>query len=450
MSRSYDVLVLGAGSGGMAAAKRAASKGADVGVVENRTVGGTCVARGCMPKKFLVIAARRMREIQAQGPSGLHSEPTEVNWADIIDHEQAIVDDLIDANRDGLVDRDGIELIEGEAVIQAPDRVEVGDTIYETDSIILATGLQPDRPPIDGVEYGMDSAEFLRNRTLPYSMAIVGGGYISVEFASIVNRFGVDVTIFQRPDQLIDNQDRHIAAALAEHFEERGITVRTGSEVQSIEKVDRSYVVEFESDGSMDKFGADRVLIATGRRPNTDEIGLENTDVETERGFPAVDEFMQTSAPDIYAVGDITGHKQFTPVAIAEGKVAGENAVTNNDTRINYEAIPSAVFTDPEIGSVGLTQSEAEQKYDAIQTAMKSFRPFSSAVHREPGEARIKLIYEGDGAQLVGLHVMGPHASEMVQGFAPAMRKGLAQDDLKDFPGIHPTIAEEIFSTKPG
>jgi glutathione reductase (NADPH) len=449
VTQTYDVLVIGAGSGGMAAAKRAASRGASVGIVEGRTVGGTCVARGCMPKKFLVLASRRMREIQANGPNGLDAEVTGLDWADLIDHEQAIVDDLIGANRDGLTDRDNIDVIEGYATFQSHQHLEIDGEDYEADQVIIATGMKPSRPPIEGVEHGMTSDEFLRNHNLPQSMAMVGGGYIAVEFASVLNEFGVDVTIFQRPDHLIKEHDHDMSEALEERLEEKGIDVHTGTEVQKIEKVERTYRLNVDRDGEEGRFGADRVLVAAGREPNTDELGLENLDLKLDHGFVPVDDFMRTEIDGVFAVGDITGEQHFTPVAIAEGKVAGDNAVTETDTTVDYRAIPSAVFTTPEVGTVGLTESEARKQYDQVQPARKTFRPFSAAVRREPGETTVKLVYAGSEDQLVGLHVLGPHASEIVQGFALAMRQGVSMDDLRDFPGVHPTIAEEVFSTKP-
>lgn len=448
MSNSYDVLVIGAGSGGMAAAKRAAERGASVGIVEGRTVGGTCVARGCMPKKFLVLASRRMREIQAGGPNGLKADVTRLDWTDLIDHEQGVVEDLIDANRDGLTDRENIDVIEGYATFREPRELEIDGDIFEADQVIIATGMKPSRPPIDGVEHGITSDEFLRDHNLPRSMAMVGGGYIAVEFASILHEFGVDVTIFQRPEHLLKKHDDDMSEALEEQFEQRGIEVHTNTEVQSIEKVERTYRLNVDRDGEQGRFGADRVLVAAGREPNTDQLGLENLDLTLDHGFVPVDDFMRTEIDGLFAVGDITGEKHFTPVAIAEGKVAGNNAVTETDTTVDYRAIPSAVFTTPEVGTVGLTESEARDQYELVKPARKSFRPFSSAVRREPEETSIKLVYAGEENQLVGLHVLGPHASEIVQGFALAMRNGVVMEDLKDFPGVHPTIAEEIFSTK--
>ncbi len=193
MSNSYDVLVVGAGSGGMASAKRAASRGASVAIIEGRTAGGTCVARGCMPKKFLVLASRRMREIQANGPNGLESDVTRLDWTDIIDHERSIVEDLIGANREGLTERDNIDVIDGYATFEEPQAVEVDGEQYRADQVIIATGMKPSRPPIDGVEHGITSNDFLRDHTLPNSMAMVGGGYIACEFASVLHEFGVNV-----------------------------------------------------------------------------------------------------------------------------------------------------------------------------------------------------------------------------------------------------------------
>lgn len=449
MVEGYDVLVIGAGSGGMAAAKRAASRGVRVGIVEARTAGGTCVARGCMPKKFLVLASRRMREVRAGGPHGLQSEVTELDWADVIDHEQAVVEDLIDTNREGLTERENIELIEGYATFVDERTVEVDGTRYRAGKIIVATGLRPAKPPIDGVEHGITSDEFFGDHSLPFSMAMVGGGFVAVEFASLLSHFGVDVTIFQRPDSLIKAHDSDITQALEEQLENRGITVHTNTEVQSIDRQDRTYVVNVEKGGEPGRFSAKRVLVAAGRRPNTDELGFENLDLTLDNGFIPVDDAMRTELDGVYAVGDVTGKKPFTPVAVAEGKVAGDNAAGEEHETVDYRAIPSAVFTDPEIGSVGLTEEEARERYDRVKPAKKAFRPFSSVVRRESEETTIKLVYAGEEDELVGLHVLGPHASEMVQGFAVAMRKGVGMEDLKDFPGIHPTIAEEIFSTKP-
>lgn len=445
----YDLIVIGSGSGGMAAAKRAASRGADVALFEENTVGGTCVARGCMPKKFLYYASQRIHEIQANGPVGLDAEVSEVNWSNIIDHELAVVDDLIEANREGIEDYDRIDLIEAHAELVDDDTVRVNGETVETQGVVLATGASPSIPPIDGAQYGITSDEFLRDHTLPYSMAFVGGGYISVEFASILNSFGVDVTIFQRPDHLIPNYDRDLGRSLEEQFGERGIDVNTGCEVTSIDKSGRSYVLRFDGDGT-GSFTADRVLLATGRDPNTEDLGLENVGLEPNAtGGLDVDSKLRTEVDSIYAVGDLNQTLPFTPVAIREGKVAAENAVKGTSESMNYDAIPSAVFTRPQLASVGLGESEARDQFDTVQTASSNFKPFSSSVRREGGEVYIKLVYGGEEKRLVGLHLLGPDASEIIQGFALAIRNGVTQDDLKNFPGIHPTVAEEVFSTKP-
>ncbi|MFB6346482.1 MAG: NAD(P)/FAD-dependent oxidoreductase [bacterium] len=449
MTEDYDVIVIGAGSGGMAASKRAAKRGATVALIEGRTVGGTCVARGCMPKKFLYYASKRLSEVNANGPAGLQAEPTEISWSDIIDHELSVVEDLIQANREGVEDYDRIELIEGRARLLDKDTVNVNGESLTAGSIILATGSSPKEPPIDGAEYGIMSDDFLKDHTLPYSMGFVGGGYIAVEFASVLQTFGVDVTIFQRPETLLPNYDSVIGRAIEKRFEERGIDVNTGTEVQSIEKAGRSYHLKFNGD-RQGSFTADRVLLAVGRESNTEDLGLDNIGLEpAEDKSIEVDDGLRTDVDSVYAVGDLNGRYPFTPVAIREGKIAAENAVDGSDRTVNYDDVPTAVFTQPQAGSVGLSEAKARKEHDSITVAKKSFKPFSAAVRREQGEVRIKLIYEDTYDRLIGLHVIGPDASEIVQGFGLALRQGVTMSDIKDFPGIHPTVAEEIFSTKP-
>jgi glutathione reductase (NADPH) len=447
----YDVVVIGAGSGGMATAKRAARNGASVAVVEERTVGGTCVARGCMPKKFLVIAAKKMKLAQRSGPRGLDTSVENVSWSDLIDHDQAVVDDLIDINRDGLVDVDGVDLIEGRGTLTGDGSVSVGDEELTYEHLVLAPGLRPSRPPIEGVEHGQTSDEFLQDRERPESMVIVGGGYIGVEFGSVMDAFDVDVEMIHRPDQLIKNHDRDVANALREEFERRGITVRTSAEARAIEPDGDQYQVTYYHDGENHDTTADRVLVATGRHPQLSGMGLEEAGVELDdRGFVKTDGALRTTADDIYAVGDVNGQYQFTPVAILEGKTVGDRITGESSSPIDYDPIPSAVFTYPEIGSAGLTEATARERHgDDITVATKSFTPFSATVTGVDESTFIKLIYAGSDDELIGVHVLGPSASELVQGFSLAMKRGATMSDLKDFPGVHPTVTEEVFSAKP-
>lgn len=447
----YDAVVIGAGSGGMASAKRMAGEGASVAVVEERTAGGTCVARGCMPKKFLVIASELAMDHEADGPRGFNSKGMDVTWSELIDHEQAIVDDLVDINRDGIEAYDSIDLIDGRGTFTESGTVRVNDRELWADTTVIATGLKPARPPIEGADLGQTSDEFLRDPTLPESVVIVGGGYIGVEFGSVLDAFGVDVEIIHRPETLIKQHDTDVAEALREQFERRGINVMTSTEVQGIEEARDGYCVSYEENGSsVDTTEADRVIMATGRRPNVSELGLDRVGVEqSDRGYIKVDDNFETSVDGIYAVGDINGSHQFTPVAIREGKTAANHALGKPATPPDYDTVPTAVFTHPEIGSVGLTERQANERYDDVTVATKTFTPYSATVKGTDEETFIKLLYEGEENRLIGLHVFGPSASELVQGFAVAMRKGTTMDDFRDFPGVHPTVAEEIFSTKP-
>lgn len=449
MDEEYDFVVIGAGSGGMAAAKKAASRNFSVALIEEKTVGGTCVARGCMPKKFLFIAAKKIRSALSSGPAGFETEPRNLDWADLIDHEQNVVDGLIDSNRDGVEQYDNINLIEGTATLEGEHRLTVNEQIIQFDKLVIASGMRPAPPPIDGKKYGITSDEFLQDHNLPNIIAIVGGGYIGVEFASILNAFGVEVKIFQRPSHLIDNHDVDIAEELEAQLKEKGIQIYTDSEVQSIEKVGQAYRVSVAHNSRSASYTTDRVLLATGRKPNTEELNLEEAGIQTDNGFVDVDDSFRTSLDHVFAVGDVNGRMPFTPVAIAEGKTAAINAIHDEHETVQYDYIPTAVFTHPEIGSVGLSEQQAKKRFSEIETATGQFKPFEKAVKGEKGEVFMKLIYRAEDDRLVGLHVLGPESPEIVQGFSIAMKKGLFKEDLRDYPGIHPTLAEELFTVKP-
>lgn len=442
----YDLAVLGGGSAGMSAAKRAAKSGADVALVESRTIGGTCVARGCMPKKFLVLAAHKARTMQSDGPRGLNSPDPDVNWAELIDHEQDVVDYLVGANREGVEEYDSIEIIEGKARYLDSTTLEVdGSRTITAKTSVIATGLRPSRPPVDGIELALDSDEFFQDRQWKDSVAMVGGGYIGIEFASMLASFGVDVTVFHRPAHLVKNHDRAIVDHLQECLEARGLTIHTGTEVQALKETDGGVRVEVDpADASTI---VDEVIVAAGRRPNTEDLGLESTDVTLgPKGHVEVNDQFRTHDPAVYAAGDVLGHTQFTPVAIQEGQAAGANALGASES-VNYEALPMAVFTDPPIGRVGPTEREAREQYEDIEVHEKTVKAFESAVLGHDEETYIRAYYHPEEDRLLAVHVVGPHAPEMVQGFGPAIRLGVSRDDLQNYPGIHPTAAEEIFVT---
>lgn len=448
--QSFDMVVLGAGSGGMAAAKKAARRGASVAVIEKRTVGGTCVARGCMPKKFLVIASEKVLDAKSPGPRGLDTSFNSVNWEEVIDHEQAVVSDLIGLNRDGLTDYEGVTLIEGEAKFNDDRTIEVDGEPIQFEKAVIATGLRPARPPMEGADLGLTSDQFLENRELPDTVVVVGGGYIGVEFASVLDAFGTRVHILHRPPHLIKQHDADVADVLKDQFLERGMDVKTNAEVQAVREREDGYQVEYEHEGATDVLESDDVIFATGRRPNVENIGLESAGVELdESGHVAVDDSFRTSQDHIFAVGDVNGKAQYTPVAIREGKTAAKNAFEEGNGTVDYDTVPTAVFTHPTIGSAGLTEEDARERFgNDVEVATKSFTPYSATVKGISETTYIKVIYGDTDSRLLGLHVCGPSASEMVQGFALAMKTGATQEDLKDFPGVHPSIAEEIFSAK--
>lgn len=441
----YDLIVLGAGSAGMSAAKQAAKEGASVAIVEARTVGGTCVGRGCMPKKFLALAGNKMRTMTASGPRGLPAPDPQPDWSGVIDHEQDVVGQLIASNRDGLLEYESIDLIEGEARFVDSRTLEINGTSLTGDRVVIATGLHPNRPSIDGIQHALDSDQFFRTRDWNRSVALIGGGYIGVEFASILTSFGAEVTVVQRSARIIKDHDRVAAEHLRDCLVDRGITIHTNTEVRALEpEGDRIHLV---TDSNEVDPVVDEVIVAAGRQPNTDGLGVENTGVVLdEEGHIEVNDSLRTRDEAIYAAGDVLGHHEFTPIAIREGKAAGANACNGSGRTVNYHAIPVAVFTDPPLGGVGLTEAEARERFDSVEVAESSFASFETAVLGHDEKTLIRVLYAGDDNQFVGLHVVGPHAPELVQGFGPAIRLGATKEDIQNYPGIHPTVAEEVFS----
>lgn len=445
---SFDLIVMGAGIAGIKAAKKASDLGASVGIVEGDELGGTCPIRGCMPKKFLVIAAEKIREAHAPGPEGLDLEVADLNWGQLIDHEQSVVNQLGDTYATKLQEDDNIQVIDGYGQL-TPDRtVQVNGTTYEADSILLATGLKPAEPPIEGIESGQTSDEFLRDRTRPDSVVIVGGGYIGVEFASILHAFGTEVTVLEALDQAIPQYGADVAEHLVQQLERRGIDVRTSAEARAINTRDDGYGVTYRSEGEDGEIWADRVLSVAGRVPNIDGIGLEAAGVQTDdEGLIEVNEYFETSVDGIYAAGDVIGPPQLTPAAVREGQTAVRNALSDDRESLDFSTLPSSVFTLPPVASVGYTEPEAKEEFDAVTVGENQFKPFVAGVKKLREETFVKTLFAGSDDRLVGLHVVGPNAYEVVQGFALSMELGCTRDDVENFSGIHPTIGEEVLAT---
>lgn len=445
MSRNYDLVVIGAGSGGVRAARMAATYGARVAIIEEYRVGGTCVIRGCVPKKLFVYASR-FSDLFDVAPSFGWTVDASFDWPTLVANKDKEIARLERAYVAAL-EAPGVEIIRDTAVVTGPNSVALkqsGDTL-ETKTILVATGGHPFVPDIPGAELGITSNEAFHLRELPHSILIEGGGYIAVEFATIFAGLGVDTTIVYRGDCLLRGFDEDIRHGLDAGLVERGIKIIYQTNVRSLQKDGSDIVVTF-GDGVEAPFGA--VMFATGRRANTAGLGLETAGVELESdGAVRVDAYSKSSVPSIYAVGDVTGRAALTPVAIREGAAFAETVFNNNPVAVDHSQIATAVFAEPEVGVVGLTEVEAATHGD-IDVYITRFRPMMNTLSEKTQRMMLKLITEKDGGRVLGCHILGPGAAEMIQLVAIPMGMGATKADFDRAMALHPTAAEELVTFK--
>ncbi|MFB6262911.1 MAG: NAD(P)/FAD-dependent oxidoreductase [Bradymonadaceae bacterium] len=447
---SFDLAVVGGGIAGVKGAKRASELGASVAVVERDVVGGACPFTGCMPKKFMVVAARKVRDATAPGPAGIDAELEELDWPELIEHQRSVVSGLADNYETKLREDDGIRLVRGDARLRPGPKVEVDGERIDADRVMVTTGLRPARPPIDGVEHGQTSDDFFKARTRPESTVIVGGGYIGVEFGSLLRTFGTEVTILEMRDQLIPQYGREVADQLQSQLEAQGIEVHTSTRAREIEPVGEGYRVHASNGEGDEALEAERVLMVAGRVPNTEGLGLEDVGVELdEQGHIEVDETYRTANSDVFAAGDVVGIPQLTPAAIREARTAVENALEDASETLDFSTLPSAVFTTPPVACTGLSEASARQRFERVEVARNGFGHFSASVKDLDEETFIKTVFAGEDQRLVGLQVVGPHAPDIVQGFSLAIDLGCTRADLEDASGIHPTLGEEVVAALP-
>ena len=440
--RGYDLAVIGAGSGGMAAACRAAAHGLSVVVFEPREIGGTCVNRGCVPKKLMVHAARGADTAAELPGLGWAVDAPDFDWSVLRKTLETETERLSAVHEKKLAD-DGIAIVAEKASLQSAHEVstESGDT-YRADRILISTGARPRRPDFPGAEHCLVSDDIFTLESLPGRVAIIGGGYIAVEFASMLHRFGCEVTLFERGDRLIRNFDAEIGRRLEHAFTRQGIAMRFGDDVERIEKCGSTYRV-VHGDTVEGEF--DLVLAAIGRVPNSEGLGLANSGIETERGFIGVDEDGRTSVSNIFAVGDVADPLMLTPVAVRAGRRLVDLMLDRNDPLPRATNVPTATFTTPECGGVGATEKELVEKDVPFEIRRARFQPLTAAFGGfEKPELLMKALVAKDGGELLGLHFFGPYASEAVQMGAIALSAGLTEDELHHTMSLHPTIAEEV------
>ncbi len=446
MSGIYDLIVIGGGSGGVRAARMAATYGAKVAIIEEYRYGGTCVIRGCVPKKLFVYASR-FPELFETATSFGYDIKASFDWQTLLankDKEITRLEGLYKSN----LQRFNVETIEDRGIIEGPNSVRLvnGDKVLETKRILIATGGEPFKPNVEGAELGITSNEALDFKTLPKSILIEGGGYIAVEFASIFLGLGVKVSLAYRRDLVLRSFDEDIRKDLEKDLRARGLNLHYQATITELKKSSGGVTASF-SNGETAEFGA--VMFATGRTPNVKGLGLGKAGISlNSSGAIDVDDYAQTMCPSIYAVGDVTGRVQLTPVAIREGAAFVETIYNNNPTKIDYSLIPTAVFTDPEIGTIGLSEEEAVKTYKNIDIYIARFRPMMNTLGDKQEKMLFKLITRKNGGRVLGCHILGHGAGEMIQLVAIPMAMGASKLDFDKAIAVHPTAAEELVTFK--
>jgi glutathione reductase (NADPH) len=437
----YDLFTIGAGSGGVAGTRRAASYGAKTAICEDSRVGGTCVIRGCVPKKLLVYAAQfRDAFADAQGFGWTVGE-TSFDWAKLIANKNNEIDRL-EGIYGRLLGNSGVELIRGRGRIVDPHTVEADGKRYTAKNIMIATGGRPVKPGFAGEELAIVSDDALDLPRLPETVLILGGGYIAVEFAGIFAGLGAKVTLMIRGQQILNGFDDDTRNALADEMTKRGIEIIRGAKPAKLEKDDDGFILT-DTDGKQHKTGL--VMAATGRKPNVQGLGLEEVGVRlTDQGAIAVDEWSRTSVENIYAVGDVTDRMALTPVAIAEGRGLAETLFNNNPMRISYDNIPTAVFSQPPVGTVGLSEAQARALGGPVDIYKTGFRPMKHTLTGRDERVFMKLVVDGATQKVLGCHIMGQDAPEMIQAVGIALNMGATKADFDRTIALHPSTAEEL------
>lgn len=450
MSYDFDFFVIGGGSGGIATARRAAEYGAKVGLAEVSRLGGTCVNRGCIPKKLMVYASRfhdHFEEATGYGWSPVHST---LDWPKLI---QVVEQEVTRLNGiyQRMLDNSKVELFPKYARFIDSHTLEVGEQKITADKILIAVGGHPYRPDIPGIEHTLISDDMFKVPTQPKRIVVLGAGYIGVEFACIMNGLGTEVTQILRGDKILTGFDEDLRTGIQEGMEKHGIRVLTNSMPSLIERTEDGIKVHLVGDPISEVLVADAVaLAATGRKPMIEHLGLENTGVEVVNGSVAVNEYNLTSVENIYAVGDCSNKINLTPVAINEGRALADTVFGGKPRVMSYENIPSAVFSTPEAASVGLTEAEAMAKYgeDGVKIYRSKFRPMYHTLTGKDEKTMMKLIVETATEKVVGAHMVGDYAAEIIQGVAIAIKAGASKSDFDATVGIHPSAAEEFVTMR--
>lgn len=441
----FDLFVIGGGSGGVRASRIAAGYGAKVAVAEAYRLGGTCVIRGCVPKKLLMYAAQFGMSLEESKGFGWQVPEASHQWESLIRAKDTEVDRL-EHVYEGLLGSAGVEVLKGKATIVGPHEVRVNDVRFTADHILVASGATPELPQIPGAELMVTSNDVLVMEHAPERIAIVGGGYIACEFAGIFKGLGSSVWMVHRGSKLLRGFDEQVREHIGSQLAANDIQMRLASTVDAVERKGNAYLLYLASGEILE---VDLVMAATGRRPNTCGLGLERVGVQVDaRGAIPVDSYSRTSSDHVYAVGDVTNRLNLTPVAIHEGHAFADTVFGNRPRRTDHDGVPFAVFSQPQVAAVGLTEEEACAKHSAIRVYSSTFRPMRAALSGRNERALVKLIAHATTDQILGAHIVAADAAEIIQGIAIALKAGATKADFDATLGVHPSVAEEFVTLR--
>jgi glutathione reductase (NADPH) len=445
MSFEYDLFVIGAGSGGVRAARMSASHGAKVAIAEEHRVGGTCVIRGCVPKKLFVYASHFAEEFEDAAGFGWEVGQSSFEWSNLVANKDTEIDRLNKIYMRNLK-ASGVEILNGRAVFKDAHTVLLDGREITANYILIAVGATPFMPQIEGIEHAISSNEAFYLKDFPSDITIVGGGYIAVEFAGIFNGLGANVTLVYRGEEILRGFDGDIRTHVQEEMIKKGIDIQIQNDVTSIKKVGKGFEVSFKN-GTRRETSC--VMYATGRVPYVQGLGLDTVDVELgSKGEIKVDAYSQTSVDNIYAVGDVTDRSQLTPIAIREGAAFAETVFNNTPLAVDHSNIPTAVFSQPPVGTVGMTEEEARDNKFDVDIYKSVFRPMKHTLSGRDEKTLMKLVVDRKTDKVLGLHIVGPDSGEMIQAFGIAVKMGATKSQFDATVAVHPTAAEELVTMK--
>ncbi|MGD9858747.1 MAG: glutathione-disulfide reductase [Marinobacterium sp.] len=442
----YDLFVIGAGSGGVRAGRMAASMGVRVAVAEDRYLGGTCVNVGCVPKKLYVYASHYAESLHEAEGYGLKAESVQFDWATLRDNKKQEIARL-NGIYTNLLKNAGCDLMDGRASITGANEVSVNGKTYTAERILVATGGWPFVPDLPGKEHVISSNEVFDLEQFPEDVIVVGGGYIAVEFAGIFAGLGARTELIYRGELFLRGFDQEVREFTAQEVAKKGVNLSFNTNIESIERLASGRLSARLTDGRI--LEADQILYATGRVPNTDGLGLEALGVaQAKNGAVIVNDQFQTSVPSIYAIGDVIDRVQLTPVALAEGMALVRSLYAKGSPKVDYDLIPTAVFCQPNIGTVGLSEEQAREQYSNIQVFRSEFRALKHTLSGSDERTLMKMIVDADTDRVLGVHMVGAEAGEVIQGIGVALKAGATKAVFDSTIGIHPTAAEEFVTMR--